>query len=123
MHYGYRIIEDLCDGLSNWMDEKGFATINDVTGQSLHRVSEFQNLDLSFKAVARIDEGKCIRCNLCYVACNDTAHQCIDLVNAEGCVVPPMAYEVTSNGKDEAVQSRPQPMSARRGLRGMQALL
>ncbi len=27
MHYGFRIIEDLCDGLSNWMDEKGFDTI------------------------------------------------------------------------------------------------
>ena len=27
MHYGFRIIEDLCDGLSNWMDSKGFATI------------------------------------------------------------------------------------------------
>ena len=26
MHYGFRIIEDLCDGLSNWMDEKGFET-------------------------------------------------------------------------------------------------
>ncbi len=41
MHYGYRIIEDLCDGLSNWMDEKGFASVADVVGKSLHRVSEF----------------------------------------------------------------------------------
>ena len=24
MHYGYRIVEDMIDGLSNWMDEKGF---------------------------------------------------------------------------------------------------
>src|SRR6266852_9444682 len=27
MHYGFRIIEDLTDGLSNWMDAKGFRTI------------------------------------------------------------------------------------------------
>ena len=27
MHYGFRVIEDLCDGLSNWMDAKGFSTI------------------------------------------------------------------------------------------------
>ena len=26
MHYGYRIVEDMIDGLSNWMDEKGFRT-------------------------------------------------------------------------------------------------
>ncbi len=78
MHYGFRIIEDLCDGLTNWMDEKGFKTIAEVCGHSLHRVSDFKNFDLSFRAVARIDTAKCIKCDLCYVACNDTAHQCID---------------------------------------------
>ncbi len=109
MHYGYRIIEDLCDGLSNWMDEKGFASIADVTGRSLHRVSEFKNFDLSFRAVARIDEAKCIKCNLCYVACNDTAHQCIDLIAADGSLVQPYAYDVRANGKEEAIEARPQP--------------
>src|SRR5271163_5058372 len=69
MHYGFRIIEDLCDGLSNWMDEKGFATIPEVVGRSLQRVSDFNTFDLSFRAVARIDQQKCIRCDLCYVAC------------------------------------------------------
>jgi ferredoxin len=91
MHYGFRIIEDLCDGLSNWMDEKGFKTIADVSGHSLHRVSEFKNFDLSFRAVARIDADKCIKCNLCYVACNDTAHQCIDLVSPQGALVEPLS--------------------------------
>src|SRR6201998_136585 len=66
MHYGFRIIEDLCDGLSNWMDEKGFKTVTDVVGKSLHRVSDFKDLDLSYRAVARIDAEKCIKCNLCY---------------------------------------------------------
>ena len=110
MHHGYRIIEDLCDGLSNWMDAKGFATIADVSGKSLHRISDFQNFDLSFRAVARIDEAKCIQCNLCYVACHDTAHQCIDLVNNQGAVVEPYAYPVDSNGKVEATATRPRPV-------------
>jgi dihydropyrimidine dehydrogenase (NAD+) subunit PreA len=107
MHYGFRIIEDLCDGLSNWMDEKAFATIPEVVGRSLHRVSDFKDLDLSFRAVARIDQKKCIRCDLCYVACNDTAHQCIDLIDKNGSVVQPQAYEIRSNGKEEAISSRP----------------
>ncbi len=110
MHHGYRIIEDLCDGLSNWMDTKGFATIADVSGQSLHRISDFQNFDLSFRAVARIDEAKCIQCNLCYVACNDTAHQCIDLVDNQGAVVEPYAYPLDSNGKVQATIARPRPV-------------
>lgn len=107
MHYGFRIVEDLCDGLSNWMDEKGFANVSDVVGQSLHRVSDFNNFDLSFRAVARIDQQKCIRCNLCYVACNDTAHQCIDLIAKDGDVVQPLSYDIRANGKEEAVHSRP----------------
>src|SRR6201982_1382244 len=65
MHYGYRIIEDLCDGLSKWMDEKGFRSVSDVTGRSLPRISDFKDLDLSYRAVARIRPDKCIKCNLC----------------------------------------------------------
>jgi len=109
MHYGYRIIEDLCDGLSNWMDAKGFRTIPDVTARSLSRISDFKDFDLSFRAVARIDSAKCIQCNLCYVACNDTAHQCIDLVDSKGNLVQPYSYEMSSNGKQEAIQTRPHP--------------
>jgi dihydropyrimidine dehydrogenase (NAD+) subunit PreA len=107
MHYGFRVVEDLCDGLSNWMDEKGFSTVSEIVGRSVQRLSDFSNFDLSFRAVARIDQQKCIRCNLCYVACNDTAHQCIDLIGADGQVVQPHAYAVQSNGKEEAVNSRP----------------
>ncbi len=99
MHYGFRIIEDLCDGLSNWMDAKGFASIDAVRGKSLPHISDFKDFDLSFKAVARIDRQKCIQCNLCYVACNDTAHQCIDLtphpvVREEDCVGCRLCYNI-----------------------------
>jgi dihydropyrimidine dehydrogenase (NAD+) subunit PreA len=109
MHYGYRLIEDLCDGLSHWMDARGFSTISDVSGRSLHRISDFKNFDLSFRAVARIDEQKCIRCNLCYVACNDTAHQCIDLISPDGHIVPPYSYAADSNGRQQASELRARP--------------
>ena len=109
MHYGFRIVEDLCDGLKNWMDSKGFATLADVRGKSLHRVSDFQNLDLSYRAVARIDPALCIKCNLCYVACNDTAHQCIDLVDKTGARVQRCTWDPAGNGREEAVSTRPQP--------------
>jgi dihydropyrimidine dehydrogenase (NAD+) subunit PreA len=110
MHYGFRIIEDLCDGLSKWMDQRGFHTIADVTGRSLQGVSEFQHLDLSYRAVARIDRDKCIQCDLCYAACNDAAHQCIDLVSPQGAVVAPLSYSPRSNGRHEATETRPWPV-------------
>src|SRR5580704_10569313 len=69
MHYGYRIVEDMVDGLANWMDEKGFATIGDFCGLSVPKVTEWKHLDLNYKIVARIHPDKCIGCDLCYIAC------------------------------------------------------
>lgn len=109
MHYGFRIIDDLCDGLSSWMDAKGFRTIADVRGKSLSRLSDFKDFDLAYRTVARIDPEKCIKCNLCYVACNETAHQCIDLMAADGRAVSPYGWDVRSNGKANAIETRPQP--------------
>ena len=79
MHYGFRIVEDMIDGLKNWMDSKGFATIEDFRGLSLPRVTDWKHLDLNYKIVARINRTTCIGCDLCYIACWDGAHQCIHL--------------------------------------------
>jgi dihydropyrimidine dehydrogenase (NAD+) subunit PreA len=81
MHYGFRIVEDMIDGLSHWMDEKGFANLDAFRGASLGRVTDWQHLDLNYKIVARIDPSTCIGCQLCYTACWDGAHQCIHLDN------------------------------------------
>jgi dihydropyrimidine dehydrogenase (NAD+) subunit PreA len=80
MHYGFRIINDMLEGLSNWMQEKGYKNLDSIRGRSLQCISDFGDLNLLFKTVARIDESKCIQCNLCYIACEDSAHQCIDIV-------------------------------------------
>ena len=79
MHYGFRIVEDMIDGLSNWMDEKGFRTIDDFRGLSVPKVTEWKHLDLNYKIVARINRDTCIGCDLCYIACWDGAHQCIHI--------------------------------------------
>ena len=77
MHYGYRIVEDLADGMLQWMGEKGFETIEDFRGLSLPKMREWKQLNMNYKVVAHIDESKCIGCQLCYTACWDGAHQCI----------------------------------------------
>jgi dihydropyrimidine dehydrogenase (NAD+) subunit PreA len=83
MHFGYRIVEDMIDGLAEWMDAKGFRTLHDFRGLSLPRVTAWQHLDLNFKVVARIHPEKCIGCQLCYTACWDGAHQCIHVAGFE----------------------------------------
>jgi dihydropyrimidine dehydrogenase (NAD+) subunit PreA len=87
MHYGFRIVEDMIDGLSNWMDEKGFKTIDDFRGASISKMNDWGNLDLNYKIVASIDQDKCIGCDLCHIACWDTAHQCIH-IEGEGREAP-----------------------------------
>jgi dihydropyrimidine dehydrogenase (NAD+) subunit PreA len=77
MHHGFRIIEDLVDGLENYMVDRGWNTLAEMRGQALEQVSYWGDLDLNYKVVARINPETCVKCNLCHVACEDGAHQCI----------------------------------------------
>ncbi|HEX9761105.1 MAG TPA: NAD-dependent dihydropyrimidine dehydrogenase subunit PreA [Candidatus Acidoferrales bacterium] len=77
MHYGFRIVEDLIDGLSTYMDDRGFTSIENFRGRALPNVTDWGELDLNYKVMATIDPQLCIGCQLCYVACEDGAHQCI----------------------------------------------
>jgi dihydropyrimidine dehydrogenase (NAD+) subunit PreA len=78
MHHGFRIIEDMIEGLNNYLDEKGIASVMDIIGKSVHKYSNWGDLDLNYKVVARINTDVCINCNKCYISCEDASHQCID---------------------------------------------
>jgi dihydropyrimidine dehydrogenase (NAD+) subunit PreA len=79
MHYGFKIVEDMVDGLSNWMDAKGYAKLGDFMGKAIPNVVNWNELDLNFKTIAAIDQERCIGCGLCYAACEDTSHQSISM--------------------------------------------
>jgi len=78
MHYGFRIVEDMADGLSAYMDDHGYRTIADFRGRAVPNVMDWGDLDLNYKVIADINHDLCIGCQLCYVACEDGAHQCIE---------------------------------------------
>ena len=77
MHYGYRIVEDMIDGLNNYLDEMGMKSVNDLIGKAIPGFVEWGELDLNYDIVAKIDASKCIGCGLCYISCLDGAHQCV----------------------------------------------
>ena len=77
MHYGFRIVEDMIDGLSNWMDSKAYATLDDFRGRAVANTTDWQYLNLKYDIKARIDQDRCIQCGLCHIACEDTSHQAI----------------------------------------------
>jgi dihydropyrimidine dehydrogenase (NAD+) subunit PreA len=77
MKHGFRIIDDLCSGLNNWMEEKGFQNLTDFIGLSVEKLTDWEKLDINYHVVAKINPDKCIHCGLCYIACEDTSHQAI----------------------------------------------
>ncbi len=77
MHYGYRIVEDMIDGLSNYLDDMKMTSVTELIGKAIPHFTEWGNLDLNYRVRATIDAEKCIGCQLCYIACLDGAHQCI----------------------------------------------
>ncbi len=77
MHYGFRIVDDMIGGLAQWMDSKGYRRIDDFRGRAIGNVTDWQFLNLNYEIKARIDQDKCIKCGLCHIACEDTAHQAI----------------------------------------------
>ena len=74
---GYRIVEDMIDGLQEYMRSHGFERIDQMVGKAVPAFSEWGDLDLNYETVAKIDADKCIGCQLCVAACHDGAHQCI----------------------------------------------
>lgn len=85
MHHGFRIIDELTSGLNDYLDSKGIARVTDLIGKSVERYSNWGDLDLNYKVVARINTETCIVCNKCHIACEDTSHQCIERhVNENG---------------------------------------
>ena len=84
MHYGYRIVGDMIDGLAGYLAAKGLTSPADLVGKALPRIGDWGELDLSYAIKARIDAATCVHCNLCYRACEDGAHQAIRYERTNG---------------------------------------
>lgn len=79
MHYGFRIVEDMISGLENYLKDKGFSSVQELQSKAVNRFKDWGDLDMNYHVTAKIDESKCIGCQLCYIACKDGSHDCIDL--------------------------------------------
>lgn len=77
MTYGFKVVQEMISGLSQWMDEKGYQSTADFIGSAVPNVTDWQYLDLNYVTKAKIDQDACIKCGRCYIACEDTSHQAI----------------------------------------------
>jgi dihydropyrimidine dehydrogenase (NAD+) subunit PreA len=93
MRFGYRIVDDLVDGLRGYLRKTGAKSVEELIGRALPRVVDPAELDHTTEAVSQIDREQCIGCGQCWITCQDGANQAIRLdaerkasVDEERCV-------------------------------------
>jgi dihydropyrimidine dehydrogenase (NAD+) subunit PreA len=80
MAFGFKIVQDMVDGLGEYMDGMAFKTLEDFRGRALPTVTDWQYLNLNAVSKAVIAQDLCIQCGRCHIACEDTSHQAITAV-------------------------------------------
>ncbi|MEZ5673754.1 MAG: NAD-dependent dihydropyrimidine dehydrogenase subunit PreA [Thalassovita sp.] len=77
MTYGFKVVQEMISGLSDYMDRKGMTSTSELVGRAVPNVTDWQYLNLNYITKAKINEADCIKCGRCYAACEDTSHQAI----------------------------------------------
>lgn len=79
MQYGYRIIDDLKDGLKRYMKAHNFKSVSDFTGIAESNIIPADDLDRSYICFPKFDRERCVGCGRCFVSCYDGGHQAIKM--------------------------------------------
>jgi dihydropyrimidine dehydrogenase (NAD+) subunit PreA len=77
MRYGYDIVEELIEGLSFYLEDKGMASPSELVARGLENLVGHEALSREYKAIASVDENLCVGCGACVIACRDGGHQAI----------------------------------------------
>ena len=76
MQYGYRIVDDLKEGLALLLKHYD-ATYTDLIGCRLKEVVNVEEMERDIVIYPKFIRDKCIGCGRCYVSCMDGGHQAI----------------------------------------------
>ncbi len=77
MQYGYRIIDDLLEGMALYLAESGFRRLDDLVGQALAKIVPAEALDRASISFPRFDRTTCVGCGRCVISCRDGGHQAL----------------------------------------------
>ena len=77
MEYGYRIIDDLKEGLQTYMAQRGISCLEDIVGEEVKTFVTTAQVDRDTKIFPTVDRSVCIGCGRCYISCRDGGHQAI----------------------------------------------
>lgn len=77
MEYGYRIIEDLTDGLSLFLGHLGIDLLSSIERKALQNVVDVNDIERDIVIYPKFLRNKCLHCGRCYISCSDGGHQAI----------------------------------------------
>lgn len=69
--YGFGVVQAMQKGLLQYMERKGFETLDDMVGKSLPYIVDHSDLSRENHLHCTIDESICLKCGSCAVACQD----------------------------------------------------
>jgi len=75
---GYGIINDLCDGLTAYLEDQGAQKLSDIRGKALANIVPHAKIEAQSRMVSTIDLETCTKCGKCVVTCRDAGYQAID---------------------------------------------
>jgi dihydropyrimidine dehydrogenase (NAD+) subunit PreA len=78
IHYGYRIVEDMAEGLRDYMASRGIVKVSDLIGKALPNLQETDHFDLERQGRAEYNYDICVGCGQCYIVCNDAGGQALE---------------------------------------------
>ncbi|MDY4232010.1 MAG: NAD-dependent dihydropyrimidine dehydrogenase subunit PreA [Candidatus Faecousia sp.] len=78
MQYGYRVVEDMKNGLMHYMAEQGVDRLEELVGRANANIIPAEELNRDYIVYPKIDEDKCLGCGRCYISCYDGAHQAME---------------------------------------------
>ena len=82
MKYGYRIVEDLKNGLALYMSQMGIKSVDELAGAGLDSVySSTDVLERDTIIYPKLLRDKCIGCGRCTLSCADGGHQALYIGN------------------------------------------
>ncbi len=92
MEYGYRIIDDLKEGLELFLGTFGAKSIKELKGFNIENLKDVTERKRDIAILPKFIRSNCVGCGRCYISCMDGGHQAISfkdrkpILNPNNCV-------------------------------------